>query len=192
MERLLLGIVSLLLSVHAAGAQSCLAYCSGPPSSYCLHLQGTAPNIAAGFSQFYEFLRALPVNGSRILPKPQLQSFFGMQGADDTCKRSETSLSRTDIANDGPSYCLFTATLSKAASTQTIKGSIGIPPHLRLKMEFAPVMHFAIDAYAGVAMLYLGDAFLQSDWGGHISDVWFSPDLAVIKTENGCTRFQFQ
>ena len=192
MKRLLFGITSLTLSVHEAGAQSCLADCSQPTSSYCLYLKGTLSNVSAGFSQLYEFIRTPPVNASRTLQKAQLQLFFGMQDIDDVCKRSETTLSKTEVTNDGPSYCLFTATLSKWASTQTVKGSIGIPPHLRLRVEFAPVMHFAIDASAGTAMLYLGDTLLQSDWGGHISDIWLSVDLAVIKTENGCIRYQFK
>ena len=192
MKRFLFGITSLMLSVHEAGAQSCLADCSRPPSSYCLYLRGTLPNVSAGFSQLYEFIRTPPVNASRTLQKAQLQSFFGMQDIDDMCKRSETTLSKTEVTNDGPSYCLFTATLSKWESAQTVKGFIGIPPHLRLKVEFAPVMHFAIDASAGTAMLYLGDTLLQSDWGGHISDIWLSVDLVVIKTENGCIRYQFK
>jgi hypothetical protein len=192
MQRLLFGMVFLLLGMQVAGAQACLAHCAEPSSTYCLFLRGTQSNVSAGVSTLYEFIGALPANGSRTLQKPQLQSFFGIQGSDDVCKRSDTTLSRTDIANDGPGYCLLTTTLANIPSAKTIKGSIGIPPNLRLKVEFAPVIHFSIGAYDGPLMLYLEDALLQSEWGGHVSDIWLSLDRAVIKTENGCVRYQFK
>jgi len=192
------GLVAIVLSGLATEAFSqpgtCESECSKDASAYCLDVPSlvAGPDIPWALRNLYPFTSRI-VSGGALKPD-QLLGFFGMTANEDPCGRGETTFNAGRLKNSGTFACQITVLGPSLAGGKNIKLGFDVPIEMTSEVRKENddiVFEFSQNAASAIPEFWIDDEDLNSDWGGKLRRVTYSPKKVVVTTENGCIRYQY-